>query len=602
MASDDTEQNWRKYARLPRPSSKRVRLRARKLEGATLRHAHRFIVSRWANLKNVRRHAIGWVVLASLLVVVTSLQLMLIQNTYQSRQPVSGGTYAEGVVGRVDTLNPIYASTQSERSASALIFSSLLRYNDRNQLENDLAAGYTRSDDGRVYTVTLRSDALWHDGQRVTADDVVFTLGLIKNPVTRSYLYRTWQDVQVKKLDRYVVQFTLPSAYAPFTHALTFGIVPRHVLETISPARTREHTFNREPIGSGPLVFRSIQVIDPDADRVVVQMMRNEKYYRGTLKIERFQLHTYKSHDELRQGFLSREINAAHELTKSDIQTVLKEAPLTRVVNAPLNDGVYAFLRTDSPVLMDVAVRRALVKAVDKKEMIKKFDGLAGALNGPLVDAQVSGGVSDLRQDSFDLDSAAADLEKAGWVLNDKNKIREKNGQKLQLSVVAPESGDFAEVMSAIAASWRRVGVDVRTQLVETSTFEQNILKGRAYDVLIYELALGADSDIFAYWHSSQASVRGFNLSNYKSGIADDALISARARVETDLRTAKYRAFVSQWISDAPAVALYQPRLHYVTTDDTSAMNPDQNVIDSINRYHDIANWTVLKADQFKTP
>lgn len=599
MASDPSAPQWKKFVRIKRPTVKHVRVRARKIEGVTMRHAHRFIISRWTNLREVRRHAVGWLVLAGLLVIATGMQLYWTQRAFSSIQPVEGGTYAEGVIGRLDTLNPIYASTQSERSASNLIFSSLFRYDRVNNLESDLGESWKTSQDGKVYTVTMRNDAKWHDGRPVTADDVVFTIRLIKNPQSRSYLYRTWQDIQVKAVDKYQVEFTLPSAYAPFPHALTFGVLPKHVINTVSPARLRENVFNRDPIGSGPFRFKSIQIINPDSDRVVLQTERNDDYYRGKVKLERFQIHTYKDHDDLRQGFLTREINAATEVTSSDIKTITNQSPSTKVADAPLFDGVYAFYQNDRPILQDVAVRRALVKATNRDDLKKSIGGYVSTLEGPLLPEQVDG-IGDFKQAKYDVDAAAAELEAAGWKLN--GNTREKNGQPLQLSIVAPQTGDFPELLEAISKQWRKVGVDVKTQVVQTSTFEQNILTTRAYDVLLYEIALGADPDVFAYWHSSQASVRGFNLSNYKSGVSDDALLSARGRSETDLRSAKYRGFFKQWLDDAPAVALYRPHLRYVTNDVTHSVESSQPVIDTLGRYHKLDQWTVRSSEQHRTP
>lgn len=599
MPNDPYDPQWKRYARLKRPTVKHVRVRARKIEGATVRHAHRFIISRWANLRDVRRHAFGWIVLAGLLVVATGLQLYWVQRSHSTQASVSGGTYAEGVIGRLDTINPLYASTQSERSAGQLIFSSLLRYDASNNLESDLAKSWKTSSDGKVYTVTLRDDAYWHDGRKVTASDAAFTLGLIKNPQTRSYLYRTWQDVSVKTVGTYELEFTLPSAYAPFPHALTFGVLPKHILSTVSPVRLREHPFNRDPLGSGPFRFRSIQIINPDADRVVLQADRNDGYYRGPVKVERFQLHTYQDHDDLRQGFLTREINAANEVSASDIRTITEQLPSTVVSDTPLYNGVYAFFRTDNPKVDDRAVRRALVKATDRSQLRKNLAGYASVLEGPLLPEQTSG-VGSLKQSAYDPAAAARELEAAGWVL--KGNVREKDGQRLQLSVVAPRSGDFPDMLGELAKQWRKVGVDVKTQVVQTNTFEQNILTTRAYDVLLYELALGADPDVFAYWHSTQASVRGFNLSNYKSDIADDALLSARNRSETDLRAVKYQGFFEQWLQDAPAVALYRPHLRYVTTDDTRALLSNKPVIDTVGRYNTLDRWTVLRDERFITP
>ena len=598
MSTDPSAPQWKKYVRLKRPTVKHVRVRARRLEGVTIRHAHRFLISRWTNLRDVRRHALGWLILAGLLVVATGLQLYWMQSAYSSEQADSGGTYAEGVIGRIDTLNPLYAATQSERSASNLIFSGLLRYDSRNNLESDLASGWTVSADGKTYTFTLRQDAKWHDGKPVTANDVVYTLDLIKNPQTRSYLYRTWQDIQVKAENKDKLVFTLPAAYAPFPHALTFGILPQHILQSSSPLRLRENSFNRNPVGSGPFTFKSMQIINPDTDRVVLQTERNEQFYGNKAKLDRFQIHTYKDRDALRRGFLSREINAASELRSSDIDTIKSQLPTTVVNDSEIHNGVYAFYQMDRPVLQDASVRKALVSATDRTALRETVSGYASELNGPLLSEQEPG-ISSLKQSGYDQAAAKAALDAAGWVL--KGNVREKNGQKLELSMLAPRSGDFPAVAESIAKQWRMVGVDVKVQVVDTGTFEQNILTPRAYDVLIYELSLGADPDVFAYWHSSQASVRGFNLSNYKSVIADDALLSARSRSEADLRRVKYQGFVQQWINDAPAVALYQPRLHYVTTDNTRSIDRSQPVIDTLNRYHTLEDWTVETSRQFES-
>lgn len=601
MAAKDepTSAQWKRFARLKAPTTKQVRVRARKLENLTMRHAHRFIISRWANLKEVRRHAIGWMVLATLLVLVTILQLVWVKSPYTMKQPVDGGTYAEGVIGRLDTLNPIYASTQSERSAAMLLFSSLLRYDQRNNLEGDLATGYTRSDDGKTYTVTLRKDALWSDGRRVTADDVEFTLKLIKNPATRSYLYRTWQDIKVVKKDRYTIELTLASPFAPFPHLLTFGVLPKHVLQTTSPTRMREHTFNRNPVGSGPFVFRSIQTINPAEERAVLQVARNNDYYRGPVKLERFQLHTYKSNDELRRGFLSNEVNAAYDVTSRDISAILDDTTSTVVTTTLVNNGVYAFLKMDSPLLQDGAVRKALVKATDRQAIIKALGKTATRLEGPELTSYI-GDSPEMRQAAYNQKAAEDELQAAGWARTGDS--RKKGEQPLALSIVAPKKGDFPVVAKTLAAQWRKVGVTVTTQLVDPATLEQNIVKPRAYDVLLNEIAIGGDPDVFAYWHSSQASVRGYNLSNYKSGIVDDALVGARARVEPNLRYAKYTSMFKQWLEDVPAVALYQPYLHYVMTDGTHSMEQSTSIVDGLNRFHQIATWSVLSEEQFKTP
>lgn len=524
------------------------------------------------------------------------------QANYTQTVSDGGGTYAEGVVGKLDTLNPLYANTSPERSASRLIFSSLVNYDLQSKLKSDLAVTWKASDDGKVYTVVLRKDARWHDGAPVTADDVVFTVNLMKNPLARSQQYfdGTWRGISVAKVDDYTLTFTLPSPYAPFAHALNFGILPEHELKNISPSRLRESAFNRKPIGSGPFMFRNLQVLDADRGRLVLHLSANENYYGGTPLLERFQIHTYQDHDQLRKGFLTSEVNAATDLTASDIQTIKAQAKDAKFADAQLHNGVYGIFRNDSAVLADVNVRQALVLAVDRPALLKSLGGQGRLLEGPLVPEHTEA-ILGLRQSAYNQKAAEEKLTQAGWVRQGKG-VRTKDGQKLQLTVVSRQDGDYPAVLEQLSKYWRAVGVDVHTQVVPARTIEGNILIPRAYDVLLYELELGADPDVYAYWHSSQARPNARNLANYKSGIVDDALSSARARSEEQLRDAKYRTFVAEWLKDAPAIALFQPTLHYVASEDTRTISPTSSIPDAVGRYRAVERWTVNKTQAFTTP
>ena len=332
---------------------------------------------------------------------------------------------------------------------------------------------------------------------------------------------------------------------------------------------------------------------------MVLQLDRNDNYHDGRAKLERFQIHTYRNSAALRQGFLTREINAANDLTRRDATTILEQQPTSIVDDAPIMNGVYAFLNNDSPVFSDIKVRQALLYATDRRDLRQQI-GYGAPLSGPLLTSNFSGDAGDV-QASFDEERAKQLLDESGWKI-EQGTVRQKDGVKLELRLIVPEDGEFPRVAQQLSKQWRAIGVDARIQRVEVAAFEQNVIKARDYDVLIYELAIGADPDVFAYWHSSQASALGFNLSNYKSGVVDDALVSARARSEDDLRDTKYRAFVKRWVADVPAIALYQPRLKYVTNDQTRAISPNETIVDSVDRYHSILNWTVRIGERYKTP
>jgi peptide/nickel transport system substrate-binding protein len=147
---------------------------------------------------------------------------------------------------------------------------------------------------------------------------------------------------------------------------------------------------------------------------------------------------------------------------------------------------------------------------------------------------------------------------------------------------------------------WSKVGVTFDSQLIKPQDIQQNVIVPRSYDILIYELAIGTDPDVYAYWHSSQANNRGFNLSDYRSAQIDAALDSARSRSDPGLRAAKYHAFAQRWITDVPAVGLYRPSLTYIQTKGVTSFAPS-NLSDPVDRLQNVLFWSASKTQERPT-
>jgi peptide/nickel transport system substrate-binding protein len=146
----------------------------------------------------------------------------------------------------------------------------------------------------------------------------------------------------------------------------------------------------------------------------------------------------------------------------------------------------------------------------------------------------------------------------------------------------------------------------VETHVIDPSdtsqNFVQNILQPRNFDVLLYRLNIGADPDVYAYWHSSQAVSQGLNFSNYSNIISDDALASAHVRVEANLRNAKYITFAKQWLSDVPAIGLYQSTAQYVYRTNVNAVGRSDVLVSAVDRYDNVLDWSIGTRTVYKTP
>lgn len=589
---------WRRFSQL-RVNKHTFKRQARKLETATVKHAHRFLVNRWTNIRDVGRLTISWLILVGLLIGLASMQLFWYRDGYTASAPGPGGTYAEGFVGQLQTANPLFATTAPELAASKLLFSGLLTHDKTNTLTPDVADSWSVSEDGKTYDIFLRKDVTWHDGQKLTAEDVVFTVKLMQAEQTKAVQYASWVGVKTEKISDHHIRFVLPSAYAPFAQSLMFGILPKHILKDINPASLRENSFGRNPVGSGPFAFRRLQVIDPNKNRLVLHMEANSSYYRGAPLLNRFQIHTYENSEALSRAFTTSEVAAAAGLNADQLKNIVEKYKSNRVSEALLNDGVFAMMNADSPLLKDAPLRQALVRATNKKAIIEALHNRGVTLNGPLPDSLIPQQAA--RQEQFNAKEAAGLLDAAGW-LKKSNGERAQNGVDLSLNLVAPDEGDYKIVVNELAKQWREQGIKTKVQLVKPKDIATGYLQPRNFDILVYELVIGADPDVYAYWHSTQANPRGLNFANYRSGVSDDILSSARTQLSVALLQAKYRSFTEQWVKDAPAIALYQPKFSYVVDKSVYSIDDSQPVAEAALRYRDVNRWSVQPETVMRTP
>ena len=132
--------------------------------------------------------------------------------------PKNGGEFSEALIGSPLYINPILAQSHidADLDLSHLIFSGLLKYNENLEIIPDLAEKYEISEDQKTYTFYLVKNAKWHDGEELTASDVIFTFQSIQDPDFKSPLYRSFEGVNVEKIDDYTVKFTLQEPYAAF--------------------------------------------------------------------------------------------------------------------------------------------------------------------------------------------------------------------------------------------------------------------------------------------------------------------------------------------------------------------------------------------------
>ena len=168
----------------------------------------------------------------------TAGMLVYFASTYTTEfRPAPGGTYVESVSGFPQSLNPLLSFyNDADSDVTSLVYSGLTRLTMTGEVVPDLALGWEIEPGGITYTFHLNPRALWHDGMPVSADDVIFTVGLLQDPDYPGPpdIGALWQSVRVERVSDLVVRFVLAEPYAPFLDYTTFGLLPAHHLQGIS--------------------------------------------------------------------------------------------------------------------------------------------------------------------------------------------------------------------------------------------------------------------------------------------------------------------------------------------------------------------------------
>lgn len=553
--------------------------------------AERHFFRRLDRLVPVRRFVVTWLLFFVLICGCLVGQIRALDGHYQSLQPVPGGVYTEGLLGDFTNANPLYASNEVDESVSTLLFAGLLTYNEKNELVGDLAESWTVDPTEKIYTVKLKSRLTWHDGAALTARDVVFTYTMIQNPDASSVLRQSWKDITVAAVDDSTITFTLPNQLSAFPYHLTNGIIPEHLLKDVAPTEMRAAPFNTlSPVGAGPFRWQKLEVIGntPELRQQKIALSPFRAYHAGAPKLSTFVINAFHDPDQLAASFERRELTAASFL---ELPEGVRDDDNVRTNDFLLTAANMVFFRQGNPLFTDVAVRRALVQAADVPGIMAGLDYATRPVKGPLLAGQL-GYDKTLEQPAYNAAAAIATLEAAGWTRG-ADGFRSKAGVPLGFVLQAQDTPENRVATARLMQSWREVGVKAVVQLKDGENLQRAIADD-GYDALLYGIAIGADPDVFVYWHSSQSDPRStqLNFSEYKSKAADSALEGGRTRTDPVLRAVKYKPFLQAWQQDVPALGLYQPRYMYVTHGTVYGLNP-RTINNDTDRFNNVHNWQI---------
>ena len=570
-----------------RRGTRKARRTGRILRLWSINYIDRHVWGKWHQLRLVRRFlSIWWAVIAVAFIGLMQ-QLGYLNSLATVSVPEPGGIYTEAAVGTVNTLNPLLPESTAASDINSLIFSGLTRYNARGQVVPDLAT-WTVSPDGETYTFHLRHGVKWQDGVPFTSADVAFTLTAIQDPDSHSPLASSWQGVQFATPDNFTVVFTLPQPLASFIDSTTVGIVPRHLLEDIDPTELRTATFNQHPIGTGPFELKTFAPAGGE-----IELAANPNYYFGRPKLDEFDFKFYPTAAAALIAYTQHQVTSPGQLLPSETTQAQAEPDLLQY-KFSLPEEQVLFFNTKDPVLSDATLRLILSRSLNRQAVLNSATaGQATVVTQPLLPGQL-GYTNQYQPPPFTRAQAAAALTAAGWTQAHPGATRTKNGRELSLQLVTLQNSELGAAATEIKRQWAPLGIKLSITTAGEDELQQTYMRPRNFQMLLYGLNVGADPDVYAYWHSSQATDPGVNLSQYASDTADHALESGRIATDPATRVAKYHTFLQAWDNDAPAAVLYQTGYVYATDASVAGIQA-QHLITPSDRYYDIYRWTVRR-------
>jgi peptide/nickel transport system substrate-binding protein len=535
-------------------------------------------------------------VIFGILFVISSLLMLLKVNTNLLVEvPRFGGVLKEGLVGTPRFINPLLAISETDRDLTTLIYSGLMRIDANGNLIPDLALEYEESEDGLEYTFTIRGDAVFHDGEPVTADDVIFTINKAINPTIKSPERSNWDGIMIEKISEQEILFVLPKTYSPFLSNMTLGILPEHIWKEVSDEEFPFTQRNVDPVGSGPYKISKIKR-NSSGIAVSYELESFKNFTLGRPHIEKIIFNFYKNENDLLVALDNGNIDSVNGISPNFAKQLEEKNNILRIP-LPRIFGVF-FNQSQASILASKTVREALETAIDKGEIIEEIlYGYGNEADSPIPVGLIPVETLEIKKEeeseTSSTEQALEILINAGFEMNEDGIMQREldNGiETLSLTLSTADVSELVSVAEKVVNYWKAIGVDVTLKIFDPNDFNQNIVRPRQYDAILFGEVIGRDLDFYAFWHSSQRNDPGLNIADYANIDVDAALEKARISENNSDKIEKLKIFVREIKKDIPAIFIYSPDFIYIVPENLNENIP-KNLTMPSERFLSVYNW-----------
>ena len=551
-----------------------------------------------------------WHIFIVLLVVLVISTLAILQNINQSFMtsvPMRGGEISEGIVGAPRFINPVLAFSDADRDLVALIYSGLMRKAGDGTLVPDLAEKYEMSSDGLSYVFTLKDNIVFHDDTPLTVDDIIFTINTAKDPILKSPRKTAWDGILAEKIDEQTIRFSLKQPYASFLENSTLGILPSHIWGN-SPVELND--ANTDPVGSGPYrvsssVKQSSGVIDS------IELERFDKFVLGKPYIKNINLNFYTNEEGAKTALEEGGVDQVSSINPANAEILKGKGYQVESSVLPRVFGLF-FNQNQNQIFIDKSIIRAIDQAIDKEGIVQDvLSGYGVVIDDPIppnmVEYQKLEGEVAKTSKTERLDAAREILTKNGWTVGASGFLektttdskKKKTTTILEFSISTGNAPELAKSAELIKQDLNAIGMKVDVKTFEVGNLNQSVIRPRNYDALLFGQIINHESDLYAFWHSSQRNDPGFNVAMYTNAKVDKILEDAFVTVDEQQRIKKYIEFENEIKKDMPAVFLYSPKFIYVVSKELQQLNMT-HIISPRDRFLNVYSWYVKMDNVWK--
>jgi peptide/nickel transport system substrate-binding protein len=514
-------------------------------------------------------------------------------------QPIEPAVVRIGWGGSPDTLNPGTAVLAEAYSLFELIYSSMFELNLDGSYTPDLAKSMEVSDDGTVYTFTLRDDLRWHDGQPVTARDVVFSYQFYQKHEDFPYMpaYTGYFDT-VEAPDDQTVVLTLTEAIPNIESQLFWlFILPEHIWAEHDTPEGAAAFENTAMIGSGPFKMKEYR----QGEFVDLEAVKDHPV--APPKVDQVVFQTFDNQDALVQALLTGQVDMITEMPNTAVPTLRNAENVELVIGAPLAPDIADIIPNQTPpelcppdgvcsghpALRDLAVRQALAHATDKQKIIDVVLLGLGTPGLTLVPDGLGMWYNDTIEDyAFDLAEANRILDEAGYLDGDGDGVREMpdGSQPLTFRLYWPNDSATAPRMAELLdETWSQAGVRLQPQALDPDALTSVCCPTFDYDIILWGWGSDPDPAFLLSVHLTDEISTGLSETGYTNPEFDELyaqqaialdpaerqaiiwrmqemlhrdvayIVPYYAQATQAFRTDRFRG----WVTDQPTVALEDP-------------------------------------------